>query len=196
LHTPFDTLIDGYMADRVGIADNFLTPALAGHLADNLRRHYAADTMRSAGTGNTGAAADRAFRGDRIHWLDRHHGDPHETAFFNRMDAFVRLLNETCYAGINSYEFHYTLYEPGTFYKKHRDQFRTDDSRQFSMVLYLNEGWVEGDGGALRIYHEDDSSQSIAPIGGRSVFFRSSDLEHEVLPVHEPRMSITGWLKS
>lgn len=130
-----------------------------------------------------------------IYWLDRNHEDVHENAFFDLMDAFVKYLNETCYTGIKSYEFHYTLYEEGSFYKKHIDQFRHNDSRKFSMIMYLNANWIEQDGGELRIHHEN-SIQNISPNSGKSVFFQSNELAHEVLITHVPRMSITGWLKS
>jgi SM-20-related protein len=62
------------------------------------------------------------------------------------------------------------------------------------MIIYLNADWQEGDGGELCIHHSD-SFQSIAPVNRKSVFFLSGELEHEVLVTHEPRMSITGWLK-
>jgi SM-20-related protein len=32
-------------------------------------------------------------------------------------------------------------------------------------------------------------------MSGKSVFFKSSELVHEVLTTNKPRMSITGWLK-
>ena len=127
--------------------------------------------------------------------IDRKHNNVHENSFFNLMDNFVAHLNETCYTGITSYEFHYTLYEKGSFYKKHLDQFRNNDSRKYSMVMYLNTCWKTNDGGELCVYHEG-KPQNISPIGGKSVFFKSNELEHEVLLTNVPRMSITGWLKS
>ena len=59
------------------------------------------------------------------------------------------------------------------------------------MIMYLNS---EVDGGALRIY-QGNSSQDITPNAGKSVFFKSNELEHEVLTTNLPRISITGWLK-
>ena len=129
-----------------------------------------------------------------IYWLDRDHNDPYENEFFDRMDNFVSHLNESCYTGITGYEFHYTLYEEGAFYKKHLDQFRNNDSRQYSMIIYLNTGWQLADGGELCIQHSDHQ-QNISPENGKAVFFKSSELEHEVLITNKPRMSITGWLK-
>jgi SM-20-related protein len=63
------------------------------------------------------------------------------------------------------------------------------------MIIYLNEDWNDKDGGELCIYI-DDNFLKIAPKDGISVFFKSSELEHEVLKTNKPRMSITGWLKN
>ncbi len=138
---------------------------------------------------------DHRMRGDKIFWLDRAHNDPSENDFFDLMDSFVLYLNNTCYTGITGYEFHYALYEKGSFYKRHLDQFRNNKSRAYSMILYLNSGWQEKDGGELCVFHPDHV-QTIAPINGKCVFFKSSEMEHEVLETNKPRLSITGWLKT
>jgi SM-20-related protein len=119
----------------------------------------------------------------------------YENLFFDLMDRFVAYLNSTCYTGITGYEFHYALYETGSFYKRHLDQFRSNKSRAFSMIMYLNADWETKDGGELCVYHAD-RIQTIAPENGKCVFFRSNELEHEVLVTHKPRLSITGWLKT
>ena len=195
LHKIFDTLIDSYVADKVGITENFLSVGLSAHLKDNLRKLFADNQLQHAGTGNdTQVTYDKAVRSDMIYWLDRKHNDIHENDFFDLMDSFVKYLNESCYTGITGYEFHYALYDIGSFYKKHLDQFRNNGSRQYSMIMYLNADWQIADGGELCI-HQNGTHQNISPIDGNSVFFRSSELEHEVLLTHKPRMSITGWLK-
>ena len=151
--------------------------------------------MHLAGTGSAAnLVQDKTIRSDRIYWLDREHNDASENAFFDMMDAFVIHLNSSCYTGITGYEFHYTLYTPGSFYKKHTDRFRNNDSRQFSMIFYLNPDWVEGDGGELCVYN-DEVRQLVSPLNGRVVFFKSNELAHEVLVTHKPRLSVTGWLK-
>jgi SM-20-related protein len=191
----FDELIDSYIDNHIGIAESFLTESLAGHLKDNLTALYAENRLLPAGIGNSANLVhDKSVRGDRIYWLDRKHNDPHENDFFDQIDLFVSHLNSTCYTGITGYEFHYTMYEVGSFYKKHLDQFRNDGARQYSMIIYLNAGWQEGDGGELRIHH-DASLQNISPSNGKSVMFKSSELAHEVLVTNKRRMSITGWLK-
>lgn len=191
----FNTLIDSFIDNNVGIAENFLSDALSAHLKDNLNSLYTEKLLLSAGTGNdTNVAHNKSIRGDVIYWLDRSHNNQYENEFFDLMDAFVSHLNNTCYTGITGYEFHYALYETGSFYKKHLDQFRTNDSRKYSMINYLNTDWQEEDGGELCVHHKD-SLQNISPDNGKSVFFKSSELEHEVLVTNKPRMSITGWLK-
>ena len=193
-HT-FDALINSFIDDQVGIADNFLGKELAAHLAENLLSLHADHELRAAGTGNSAEVLhDKSVRSDKICWLERANDNAHEADFFKLMDLFVNHLNSTCYTGITGYEFHYALYEKGSFYKKHMDQFRNNSSRKYSMIMYLNEGWKESDGGELCIY-TGDTFQKIAPEHGKSVFFKSDELAHEVLMAHKARMSITGWLK-
>jgi SM-20-related protein len=87
------------------------------------------------------------------------------------------------------------MYEKGSFYKRHLDQFRNDNGRAFSMIMYLNADWELKDGGELCVYHAEHT-QTISPQNGKCVFFRSNELEHEVLMTQAPRLSITGWLKT
>lgn len=195
LQNTFNTLIDSFIDNKVGITENFLSIALAGRLKENLYELYKDKLLLCAGTGNeTLVAHNKSIRSDMIYWLDRKHNNVHENSFFDLMDSFVSYLNSTCYTGITGYEFHYTLYEEGSFYKKHLDQFKNNDSRQYSMIIYLNTDWQESDGGELCIHHADHL-QNISPDNGKSVFFKSSEMFHEVLVTHKPRLSITGWLK-
>lgn len=192
----FETLINSFIDNKVGIAENFLSAQLAGDLKNNLTHLYDGKQMLAAGTGNSELVAhNKAVRSDVIYWLDKKHNNVHEDAFFAVMDAFILHLNNSCYTGITGYEFHYALYEQGSFYQKHLDQFRNNQSRQYSMIIYLNTDWTAGDGGQLSIHHAGAASQEIDPTGGKTVFFKSSELEHEVLVANKPRMSITGWLK-
>ena len=110
------------------------------------------------------------------------------------MDDFVQYLNRTCFTGLKSYEFHYAVYEEGSYYKKHVDQFVNDLSRKFSFVLYLSENWEPGDGGELLLFTEKEVL-TIAPSLGKILFF-TSDLPHEVLRTNKQRLSLTGWLKA
>jgi SM-20-related protein len=192
----FNGLIDSYVADKVGITQGFLSVPLAAFLKENLLGLYANQQLLAAGIGNENKLThDVLLRSDKIYWLDKSHNDAHENSFFDLMDSFVLHLNQTCYTGITGYEFHYAMYETGSFYKKHLDQFKSNKSRAFSMIMYLNADWKEADGGELCIYH-DGFTQTISPQQGKCVFFKSSELEHEVLLTNQPRFSITGWLKT
>jgi SM-20-related protein len=86
------------------------------------------------------------------------------------------------------------LYEIGAFYSKHLDQFKNNDSRKYSVIMYLNTNWLETDGGALTVYF-DGNQYDILPENGKIVFFNSSKLLHEVQVSNRQRLSITGWLK-
>lgn len=191
----FEDLIAGYLKDKVGISEHFLSDALCEHLKDNLLLLNDHNLMKSAGVGNDGKLIfSEAIRSDAIYWLDKKHNNEYENEFFEKIEAFIGYLNQTCYTNIKSYEFHYSLYEVGDFYKKHLDQFSDNSSRQFSLISYLNSDWKIKDGGELMVYQRDNN-QSIAPTQGKTIFFKSNELEHEVLVTNERRMSVTGWLK-
>ena len=195
METDFEDLIAGFIADKIGISEHFLSAGLCEHLASNLLMLYENNELKPAGVGNDGLLQhSQLLRKDKIYWLDKKHNDPYEKEFFTKMDAFVAYLNATCYTNIQSYEFHYSLYVAGDFYVKHLDQFKDNASRQYSMISYLNSNWEAKDGGELLVY-QTVANQSITPTQGKTVFFKSSVLEHEVLVTQGRRMSIAGWLK-
>jgi SM-20-related protein len=195
LQQSFDTLINSFVLNKVGIAENFLPQPLAASLTLNIEKLFAQSAMHAAGIGNNKLQNyDSAIRADVIYWLDRSHNNVAENNFLDLIDAFVLYLNATCYTGITGYEFHYAMYSGGGFYKRHFDRFKSDGSRAFSLIMYLNTNWQLADGGELCI-HQGTVAQNISPQSGKGVFFRSNELEHEVLLTHKTRMSITGWLK-
>ncbi len=187
--------MNSYIEQNIGIANNFLSEGLAIQLRNHLLTLYNQEQFKVAGIGNNAKLVqNKAIRSDVIYWLDRKHKNPIENRFFNRMDKFVRFLNETCYTGITGYEFHYAMYEPGSFYKRHIDQFKDNQNRAFTMIMYLNPYWKKGDGGELCIY-QNNQATLVTPNYRKGVFFKSNQLEHEVLLSYQPRLSITGWLK-
>lgn len=191
----FEALIASYIENSVGISEHFLSDELANHLKENLLSLNRENLLLAAGTGNAEKLTHNTLvRSDVIYWLDKKHNNPYENEFFVQIEAFIDYLNTSCYAGITGYEFHYSLYEAGSFYSKHLDQFQDNSSRQFSMISYLNANWQEKDGGELLI-HQLNNNQMISPTQGKTVFFKSNELEHEVLLTQERRMSVTGWLK-
>ena len=152
--------------------------------------------MVMAGVGNnTVKDKTQKIRGDRTCWLDNKSKNTFELEFLDMVRSFMDHLNKTCYTGVNSCEFHYALYEEGACYLKHRDQFKNDYNRKFSMIGYLNNDWVEADGGQLVIHEDEETTSSILPTIQKAVFFQSDQIEHEVAVANRQRMSITGWLK-
>ena len=195
METDFEVLITSFIETNIGVSDNFLGDALAKHLKSNLLSLHLQNLLLPAGTGNADRLLhDQEVRSDVIYWLDRKHENTYENEFFNKIEDFIRYLNISCYAGIVDYEFHYSLYEPGSFYKQHRDQFQNNSGRKYSMISYLNADWKKEDGGELLI-QQGQTNQSISPTLGKTVFFNSNHLIHEVLTTQQRRMSITGWLK-
>ncbi len=196
MENSFEDLISSYIENKVGISKDFLSPELANHLKQNLYDLKERSLLLAAGIGNSEKLSyDGAIISDSIYWLDKKHNNVFENAFFAQIDAFIIYLNESCYAGITGYEFHYSLYERGDFYLKHLDQFKNNSSRKYSMISYLNSDWKEADGGELMI-HQENNNQKIEPTKGKTVFFKSNELVHEVLVTQNTRMSINGWLKS
>jgi Rps23 Pro-64 3,4-dihydroxylase Tpa1-like proline 4-hydroxylase len=196
MENSFEDLITTYIENKVGISEHFLSNDLANNLKQNLYNLNKNSQLSAAGIGNSEKLSyDGAIRSDSIYWLDKKHNNAFENEFFAQMEAFILYLNESCYAGITGYEFHYSLYEKGDFYLKHLDQFKNNPSRKYSIISYLNSDWQESDGGELLI-HQLGNNQKISPTQGKTVFFKSDELVHEVLVTQNTRMSITGWLKS
>jgi SM-20-related protein len=200
MESQFETIIDGILSAGYGITDHFLTAIEVSALASRLQERRAAGTFKSAGIGNQQTIVERQIRGDEILWIDETTSTPEEAAFLERIGQFVDYVNRTCYLGLRDYEFHYALYPPGTFYKRHLDQFRSDSRRKLSVICYLNADWKENDGGQLALYLPDEAGNeqtiTVEPVGGRLVCFESGRLEHEVLPATRERLSVTGWLKT
>ena len=196
MENSFEALIATYIDNKVGICEHFLSTELANNLKQNLLDLNAKSLLLDAGVGNLDKVTyDGAIRSDSIYWLDKKHNNAFENEFFVQIETFIAYLNSSCYAGITGYEFHYSLYEKGDFYLKHLDQFKNNPSRKYSMISYLNTNWEESDGGELLI-HQLNNNQKISPTQGKTVFFKSDELVHEVLVTQNTRMSITGWLKS
>ncbi len=192
----YETLITGFIDNRVGICDHFLSADLARRLQQNLMDLDQANKMQSAGIGNDRLKDQKQNkRGDKIYWIEKNSSEPAEREFLDQVEAFITHLNNSCYTRINDYEFHYALYETGSSYKRHVDQFRNNGDRKFSLINYLNTDWKMEEGGELSIFHEG-SVEKILPNLRKAVFFKSDTSEHEVGKATRPRMSITGWLKS
>lgn len=197
----YEQIIEDLMRQKFSIADNFFAPEEVAVLRKSLLRKFEEDHFKKSAIGNqSNEIILEAVRGDFILWLDEKNANEAEKIYFDRINDFVHYLNRTCFLGIQDKEFHYALYPEGTFYKRHLDTFQNDSRRKLSMVCYLNEEhWKMDFGGELTIYNNEngvETERNIIPEQGRMVIFESQVLEHEVKPVKQPRLSITGWLKT
>lgn len=180
------------------IVPAFLSAAEVAVLADDLRALQRTGDMRSAGIGKD-AEITSGIRGDFIHWIEESAATPAQQRYLQRLESLRTALNRTLYLGLFEFEGHFASYPPGTFYRKHLDQFQHDNQRALSCILYLNDDWQEEDGGQLRMYLEegDDAPyRDITPHGGTLVVFLSAQYWHEVLPARRERLSITGWFRT
>lgn len=197
----YESIIDGLITKKYAVVNHFFTNEEVSALRENLLAKYEEDAFKKAAIGNVfQEQIVKSIRGDYIYWLDEQENALVERVFFQKINDLIQYLNRTCFLGIREKEFHYAVYPKGTFYKRHLDTFQNDDRRKLSMVCYLNvEDWNPSFGGALALYQpteQGEKTQLIYPLQGRMVIFESQLLEHEVLPVSQPRFSITGWLKT
>lgn len=152
------------------------------------------DQFVAAGVGREAAHQVRTdIRGDAVLWVEN--DDPEMSAANQRMAELQHSLNRELYLGLAELEWHFARYPAGSFYQRHLDQHRNQDTRVVTVVQYLNDNWNEADGGQLRIYLDEHTHFDVTPYGGTLVVFLSNRFEHEVLPAQRERLSITGWYR-
>jgi SM-20-related protein len=190
---------EGLAVCGFAVVPGFLAPDAALALRAEGERRRAAGELRPARVGRGDAARrDEAIRGDEICWLDAAAASAPERALLARFEALRGALNRGLFLGLAELEAHYARYAPGAGYARHLDRFRDDDARAISLVLYLNDAWREGDGGALQLFGGPDAiepARSVSPIAGTLVALRSDTIPHAVAPAHRERWSIAGWLR-
>jgi len=197
----YEKIISGLLEEQYCIVEDFFDAGEIEVLRESLLQKYEEDNFKKAAIGNRlNETIEKAVRGDFILWINEADAGEAENIFFSKINSLVDYLNKTCFLGILQKEFHYAVYPPGTFYKRHLDTFQNDDRRKLSLVCYLNEeNWNPENGGELVIYKQENGVETpkiIYPLPGRIVIFESQVLEHEVKPVNTTRLSITGWLKT
>ncbi|MDG1276422.1 MAG: 2OG-Fe(II) oxygenase [Algoriphagus sp.] len=197
-HHQFEELIQGLIDDDYGCCNDFIAPSTVIGLSENIQRLNASGNMMSSGVGNNSDfQKNKSIRGDHINWIADQSVDQFEMIYLKKIGNFISHLNSTCFTAIKSFESHYSSYEKKNFYARHLDQFKTEKGRKFSIVLYLNKDWKEKDGGMLALHPKGEAQINISPLGGRMVFFRSDEMEHEVQASEtRERRSIAGWLKN
>jgi SM-20-related protein len=187
-------IADGLADKGYTIIDNFLSQEEVKAILQLNEFKEGLMHFRKAGIGQRDEKQiNEAIRGDFIKWIDRNAAPEAIKLYLSRLNELIDFVRESLFISLKDYEVHMTMYPPGSYYKRHLDQFKKDDHRRLSVICYLNENWKEDEGGQLRIY-DNDKQVDVLPEAGRLVCFRSDLLEHEVLPATRPRLSLTGWI--
>jgi SM-20-related protein len=194
----FELIVEGLSEGGFAAVDNFLTSNEGLALLEELISEEKQGFFKHAGIGKQqDHMVNQNIRGDLIRWIDSEKAGPAAKMYAERIKALMDYLNRTCYLGLKDFEMHYAIYQVGSFYKRHLDQFRKNDHRKISIICYLNPVWTEENGGQLIIYKPTNGQEQkivVQPLMGRLVCFRSDKLEHEVKPALKDRYSITGWM--
>jgi SM-20-related protein len=190
----FELVADGLATRGYAVVDQFLSHSeVEAILASDTFAERSGRFKKAAIGKKEGHQINEAVRGDMIEWIDRHTAPPELRTYLNRLNDLVGFLNQELFLSLKDYEVHMTSYPPGSFYKRHLDQFKHDDHRKLSAICYLNKDWKADHGGQLRMF-VDKGSIDLLPEAGRLVCFRSDQIEHEVLPATRERLSLTGWI--
>lgn len=119
---------------------------------------------------------------------------------YHDLSKMIRLQGRT------EYQLAY-YHSDGARYERHRDAFPTDDpsdvnQRRVTVVLYLNPGWIAGDGGEVKILSRTDdhglpegADRIVKPQLGKILLFLSGVIDYEVLPTCKSRYALTTWLR-
>jgi SM-20-related protein len=190
----FDRIANSIAENGFAVEDRFLN---IGEVKDILAikefEHWLSH-FKKAGIGKDQAHhINESIRGDYIQWIENNSAPDALTPYVARLQELILYINQSLFLSLKDYEIHMTVYPPGSFYKRHLDQFSRNDRRKLSIILYLNIDWMPEYGGQLRMFLQE-KTLDLMPISGRFVCFRSDMIEHEVLPATRPRMSITGWI--
>lgn len=190
-------LIENLCGQGYHIIDNFLLDEHAHELRALAKELYQHGSFQNAKIGRAIQTQHNIkVRSDKICWLDQFEEHGSIRNYLNLMHEMLQVLNQSLFLSLHEFETHFALYQPGSFYKKHVDQFQSTKNRKISCVYYLNEYWQPTFGGSLILYsRQDELLQKVAPLGNRLICF-NSELPHEVEVTHHARYSIAGWMKT
>jgi SM-20-related protein len=190
----FDLIADGLAENGYVVCDEFLAIEEVNEILQTENFIQGVESFQKAGIGKKqNQQINEAIRGDYIKWLDKNSAPAPVRIYLDRLGHLIQFLNQSLYLSLKDYEVHVTIYPPGSYYKRHLDQFKSDDHRKLSVICYLNPEWQESYGGQLRLFLKN-GELDVLPIAGRLVCFRSDQIEHEVIPATKDRRSITGWI--
>lgn len=194
-----DDLIESLVMSGWSMADNFVSDRMVKGLRSEIRELEFRKRFDPAavGRGDNRQLAEN-IRGDRIAWLERDFSLPNQSRYLNMLEQLRHRVNRLLYLGLSDFEAHAAVYEPGSFYSRHKDNFSGSNQRLLTAILYLNHDWKPEHGGELRLYFDEAENADyidIPPKAGRLVLFMSNRFPHEVLPTTNNRYAITCWFR-
>ncbi|WP_158881072.1 2OG-Fe(II) oxygenase [Rhodanobacter sp. L36] len=189
----FDTASATLAADGWCLIDHLLSPMQTLALADECHALHDAQRLTPAHVGS--GRVRSLLRGDSTLWFEPDALSDAQQVFSDRIDVLRIALNQNLLLGLVDEESHYAMYTPGADYARHLDRLHGNDARVISAVFYLNDAWLDAEGGALRLHLADLSHRDIYPRSGTLLLFLSAQFEHEVLPATRNRMSVACWLR-
>lgn len=193
----YPALIEHISTDGYHIIDNFLDEKLYQALRKQAQSLAENGLLRKAKIGQKQTKQrNEDIRTDEIFWLDERSDEVAIQSYLDTINDLAKNFNQSLFLNLQEFETHFAAYQPGTYYKKHVDQFAHNKSRKISFVYYLNDSWQQEYGGELKLYSADDQLiHSVSPIANRFICF-NSELAHEVCTTYHTRYSITGWMKT
>ena len=191
----FEIMVKDISSKGYSIHPNALPTDLLFKLSEHLQV-MPSSTFKRAGVGrNNDHTINNFVRTDEIFWIE---GDTEvESKWLCWAQSLQKYINRHLFLNLSSFESHFSHYAEGDFYKKHKDAFKGESNRVLSMVVYLNSGWMNEDGGELVIYtgKSNQDAVKVIPGYGTIVLFLSEEFLHEVLPAKRDRFSIAGWFR-
>ncbi|KAF0697729.1 Aste57867_11615 [Aphanomyces stellatus] len=185
------------------VREDFLGDAPAMAVRDACLRLQQMHEMRDAevGMGKGGDVTSHVAhaRGDQLMWLshDESQVPPPIQHLMKHIERLVHgLVKAAPELGIRNIRSTQFAIFPGnnTRFVKHVDTYshRPGLRRCITCLYYLNPHWDLSHGGQLRV-HLGESSWDVPPRLDTLLLFRSTDVEHEVLPTTVDRLALTTW---
>jgi len=178
------------------VQEKIFPDELIHELNDTLNTFRQQGLLTQAGIGRKeGFHIEQSIRSDEISWFDESNLNGAQKKYLAMAKQLQDKINQHFYLGLFELEVHFALYSPNSFYKRHLDQHKNQDTRVITLITYLNENWDKADGGELQLYLKNGQTVSVSPNAGTVVCFLSAEFEHEVLPAKRERASLTGWFR-
>ena len=190
----FEQIASDLAENGYAVVDQFLSAEEVTTLLQLEEWRSGITHFKKSGTGKQNEKRiNEGIRGDYIQWIDNETTQPALKIYLDRMRELMQYINQSLFLSLQDFEIHFTIYPQGSFYKLILYQFKGNDHRKLSVILYVNEDWKKEDGGQLRM-HLMEGAIDFLPMAGRLICFRSDKIEHEVRPATRDRLSLTGWI--